>query len=73
MAKIVIVLALAAAAAACSPTVIGGNENSVIVNTAGSGEGSFKVAEEHCAKYGRKPRLTQRSAEGGRYIFDCVP
>jgi hypothetical protein len=51
--------------------VQGGNENSVIVNYI-SEQQAFDDASAHCAKYGRKARLTQLSPFG-QATFDCIP
>lgn len=64
-------IAAALLLAACAPRVQGGNENSVIVGPASEGE-AFTIAADHCAKYGRTPRLTGMTEIGSRVMFDCV-
>lgn len=56
---------------ACAARVQGGNEHSVIVGPAGESS-AFSIASEHCAKYGKKPRLSGHMLAGSRYFFDCI-
>lgn len=56
-----------------SAKVLGGNEHSVVVDPGMTAADGFAAAEQHCAKYGKKPRLAQRSAgRPVRYVFDCL-
>lgn len=50
-----------------------GNDRTVTINWSKSTtwrEGTLAVAEEHCAKYGRKARY--HSEKGVMVIYDCV-
>lgn len=66
-----LVLTAVLALAGCeSAKVLGGNENSVVVDPGMTAADGFTAAEQHCAKYGKRPRLAQR-AGASRYVFDC--
>lgn len=60
--------------AACAEVV--GNDVGGTVEMTSSASESFRMAEQHCAKYGKKARITQ-SKPGTAYsarsmTFDCV-
>ena len=54
--------------AACGEVV--GNDVSGAVENASSNSEAFRLAEGHCAKYGKKARITQSIS--GRMTFDCL-
>jgi hypothetical protein len=47
-----------------------GNDVSGAVENASTNSEAFRLAEGHCAKYGKKARVTQSMS--GRMTFDCV-
>lgn len=73
--KTIIPIIFAALMTGCAtPTIIHGNEASVLVDHIDrfSMQQGFAIADEHCGKYGKVARLTNG---GGQYsaAFDCVP
>lgn len=67
-----IVLGLTLALTGCAPTLSGANAAGGIITMNGSKSGSFKLANEHCAKEGKKARVTNTDDWGDTLTFDCV-
>jgi hypothetical protein len=71
--RLAVGIALAGLPAACLPSrayLQGGDEYSAQIIYAGDFENVMRVAREHCARFERVPRLTDREAQLAR--FDCV-
>jgi hypothetical protein len=66
--------ALAIALCACAGPRVAGNEIGGVVPLAGiTHEQALKVAQGHCAGFGRTARaLAVRGEDGGQFVFECV-
>jgi hypothetical protein len=65
--------ALATTLCACAGPKVAGNEIGGVVPPAGiTQEQALKVAQGHCAGFGRTARaLAVRGEEGGQFVFEC--
>jgi hypothetical protein len=63
--------ALVLVGCATAGQIISGNPSAVVVRHDGSYAASTKLAEQHCAQYGKDVRLIH--TEGFIMSFDCVP
>jgi len=66
--------ALATALYACAGPKIAGNEIGGVVPLTGiTQDQAVRMAQGHCATFGRKARaLGVRNEEGGQLVFECV-
>jgi hypothetical protein len=68
-----VLLALGLAGCNSQAHVIAGDADSVVVDPGLHTQEGFRLAAAHCAKYGKRPRLIQRSGgEYPKYMFNCV-
>jgi len=62
--------------AGCAQNLISGNEAGGMVsggdNVFESRAGAMKIAEDHCAKYGKVSRVSGQDPWAGTLTFDCV-
>lgn len=75
MRKIMAVVMLAGALAGCGgPRIVTGNQNTVIVNRVGSDEtsGALRIADRHCAAFGKSARLNTIDRDSDQWIYDCI-
>lgn len=67
---------LAFMASGCAQNLIHGNEAGGMVsggdNLMSSRAGAMKIADDHCAKYGKVSRVSGQDPWAGTLTFDCV-
>ena len=73
--KSVLLIGTVAVLCGCStmrvlPAGVSGNEAYVTVSNVWNSADALPYATEHCAKYGKIPRM--RHSEGYSVVFDCV-
>lgn len=72
----IVILLLSFALAGCAQGLISGNEAGGMVsgadNLTSSRAGAMKIADDHCAKYGKVSRVSGQDAFAGTMTFDCV-
>ena len=69
--KMIIAAAVGFAVASCSSSrIVSGNPNAVMIERDGTIQNATRVAEKHCARYGKGVRLIH--SDGKIMSFDCV-
>lgn len=68
------ILPLALVLASCAPSLTMANEAGGTVNQAGSmgNDRAFKLAEDHCAKYGKTAKVVSKTVLVKSMRFECV-
>ncbi len=62
------ILLIGGVVAACAPSVIQGDENSVVVQ----GNDRRAVAERHCAEFGKLAVVSAQPQENGGTLYRCI-